>query len=287
MKFIKMHGSSNDYVYVNGFASDFAGVDAIIPHIPAISDRHRGVGSDGLVFILPSDTCDLRMRMFNSDGSEAEMCGNAIRCVGKYAFERGLLEHEAITKQECTVETKGGIKILYFALKTDNKTVDTISVDMGIPTFLAHEIPVAISSETCFNHALEVLGTTYTLSCVSVGNPHAVIFVDNVEGFDLETVGPIIENHELFPRRINVEFVQVLDRSRVRMRVWERGAGETEACGTGACATAIICAKLGHTDKKVEVILNGGSLEIEMKDDHHVFMTGDAHIVFEGEYNEG
>ncbi len=276
MHFTKMHGASNDYVYIDGFAKDFKGVDSIIPLIPKISDRHRGVGSDGVVFILPSEAADLQMRMFNLDGSEAQMCGNAIRCVGKYAYERGLVK-----KTECSVETKAGLK--YLTLHLVDGKVKTITVDMGTASFYNKDIPVASSQDFCLNEPLEVLGQTFHISCVSVGNPHAVIFVDDVENMDITKVGPAIENHKLFPERINVEFVQILDRGRLRMRVWERGAGETEACGTGACATAVVSEKLGHCDKKAEIILNGGSLTIEIKEDGHIFMAGDAHIVFEGE----
>ncbi len=276
MKFTKMHGIGNDYVYINAFEVEVSDPQSLAPHM---SDRHKGIGSDGIVLILPSDKAAVRMRMFNKDGSEAEMCGNAIRCVGKYAYENKLV-HD--TKFD--VETLAGNKKLELFL-LDGK-VDTVNVDMGIPYWKSKEIPVTVDSEECINYPLEIDGKTYIISCVSVGNPHAIIFVDDVENMDIESIGSKIECHPLFPRKINVEFVQLIDKSRVRMRVWERGAGETEACGTGACATALICAKLGHTERKVEVILNGGSLEIDWRDDNHIFMKGEARLVFEGEYYE-
>lgn len=274
MHFIKMHGASNDYVYIDGFKTN---TEEIIPLIPLMSDRHRGIGSDGVVFIMPSDIADLRMRMFNSDGSEAQMCGNAIRCVGKYAYERGIVHAKS-----CTIETLGGIKTLFFEL--EENAVKTVSVNMGMADFNPKTIPVAVEADTCLEYPIDVFGTSYSVSCVSMGNPHAVVFVNDVENMDITKIGPYLENHELFPERVNVEFVQVLDKKRLRMRVWERGAGETEACGTGACAAAVISHTLGHTENDVELVLNGGSLQIEIKEDKNIFMTGDAHIVFEGEF---
>ncbi len=277
MKFTKMHGIGNDYVYINGFETTVENPSELAP---IMSDRHKGIGSDGIVLILPSDKAAVRMRMFNRDGSEAEMCGNAIRCVGKYAYENKLVQ---TTNFE--VETLAGNKVLELFLDENNK-VDSVTVDMGIPYWISKEIPVDVPTENCLEHSLEIDGKTYKISCVSVGNPHAIIFVDDVENMDITSIGPKIECHPLFPRKINVEFVELRDRSHVRMRVWERGAGETEACGTGACATALICAKLGLTERKVVVALNGGNLEIDWRENDHVFMKGGASLVFEGDFYE-
>ncbi len=277
MKFVKMHGAGNDYVYINGFETQVENPSRIAQ---IVSDRHKGIGSDGLVLILPPENsakASVRMRMFNSDGSEAQMCGNAIRCVGKFAYEKNLVKSTTFF-----VETLAGDKELELFLN-DSKVI-SVNVDMGIPYWRSKEIPVAVESEECLEHSLIVDEKEYSISCVSVGNPHAIIFVDDVENLDLEKIGPTIENHHLFPERINTEFVQILDKENVRMRVWERGSGETEACGTGACATALICARLGKTNKKVNVKLNGGDLEIEWRDNNHIFMKGEACLVFEGEF---
>ncbi len=278
MKFVKMHGIGNDYVYINGFETIVENPQELSIKV---SDRHKGIGSDGLVLILPPENTenDIRMRMFNNDGSEAEMCGNAIRCVAKFAYENNLVNSTII---RC--ETLAGIKILHLNLKDDK--IQTITVDMGIPYWKCSEIPVALDNDDCFNYPLEIDNTIYYVNSVSVGNPHTIIFVDDVENLALETIGPKIECHPLFPRKVNVEFVQLIDKSKVRMRVWERGSGETQACGTGACATALICAKLGHTNRNVEVVLNGGSLFIDWREDDHIFMTGEAKLVFEGNYYE-
>ncbi len=277
MKFTKMHGAGNDYVYINGFE-----VEVKDPNKLAImvSDRHKGIGSDGLVLILPPDKstkAKVRMRMFNSDGSESEMCGNAIRCVGKFAYDNKLVDTSVFY-----VETLAGDKEL--DMHIENGIAVGATVDMGTPYWNPKEIPVAIDANECLNYIINVDNRDFKVSCVSVGNPHAIIFVDDVHTCELEKLGPIFENHPLFPKRINVEFVQIYDREHVRMRVWERGAGETEACGTGACATALICAKLGLTERKVDVELNGGHLQIDWREDDHFFMTGEACLVFEGEY---
>ncbi len=274
MKFVKMHGIGNDYVYINTFETK---VDNPNELAIKMSDRHKGIGSDGLVLIMPSDKADIRMRMFNNDGSEAEMCGNAIRCVGKFAFENKLVNTTTFT-----CETLAGNKIL--TLHLHDEKVHSVTVDMGVPYWKCKDIPVALEEENCFDYPIEIEGKTYKVNCVSVGNPHAIVFMDNVEDLQIEKIGPKLECHALFPRKINVEFVEIIDKSRVRMRVWERGSGETEACGTGACATALICAKLGYTDRKVEVVLNGGSLFIDWREDNHIFMTGEAELVFEGNY---
>lgn len=275
MLFTKMHGISNDYVYVNGFKESVANPSDVAVKV---SDRHTGIGSDGLVLILPSDSCDFRMRMFNSDGSEAEMCGNASRCVGKYVYDNGLTD-----KTRVSLETKAGVKILNLHLGTDGK-VNTVTVDMGEPVLTPRLVPVVSNLPQVVGQPIQVLGTDYKFTAVSMGNPHAVVFLDeSVENFPLEKVGPSFENHELFPHRTNTEFVNVIDRQTLRMRVWERGAGETMACGTGACATAVAAILNGLSERKVTVRLNGGDLLIEWDEvSNHVFMTGGATTVFSG-----
>ena len=275
MLFTKMHGISNDYVYVNGFKESVANPSDVAVKV---SDRHTGIGSDGLVLILPSDSCDFRMRMFNSDGSEAEMCGNASRCVGKYVYDNGLTD-----KTRVSLETKAGVKILNLHLGTDGK-VNTVTVDMGEPVLTPRLVPVVSNLPQVVGQPIQVLGTDYKFTAVSMGNPHAVVFLDeSVENFPLEKVGPSFENHELFPHRTNTEFVNVIDRQILRMRVWERGAGETMACGTGACATAVAAILNGLSERKVTVRLNGGDLLIEWDEvSNHVFMTGGATTVFSG-----
>lgn len=275
MLFTKMHGISNDYVYVNGFKEFVANPSDVAVKV---SDRHTGIGSDGLVLILPSDSCDFRMRMFNSDGSEAEMCGNASRCVGKYVYDNGLTD-----KTRVSLETKAGVKILNLHLGTDGK-VNTVTVDMGEPVLTPRLVPVVSNLPQVVGQPIQVLGTDYKFTAVSMGNPHAVVFLDeSVENFPLEKVGPSFENHGFFPNRTNTEFVNVIDRQTLRMRVWERGAGETMACGTGACATAVAAILNGLSERKVTIRLNGGDLLIEWDEvSNHVFMTGGATTVFSG-----
>ena len=275
MLFTKMHGISNDYVYVNGFKESVANPSDVAVKV---SDRHTGIGSDGLVLILPSDSCDFRMRMFNSDGSEAEMCGNASRCVGKYVYDNGLTHKTCVS-----LETKAGVKVLNLHLGPDGK-VNTVTVDMGEPVLTPRLVPVVSNLPQVVGLPIQVLGTDYRFTAVSMGNPHAVVFLDeSVENFPLEKVGPSFENHELFPHRTNTEFVNVIDRQTLRMRVWERGAGETMACGTGACATAVAAILNGLSERKVTVRLNGGDLLIEWDEvSNHVFMTGGATTVFSG-----
>ncbi|MCQ2206837.1 MAG: diaminopimelate epimerase [Paludibacteraceae bacterium] len=275
MQFTKMHGISNDYVYVNGFKETVANPGEVAIKV---SDRHTGIGSDGLVLILPSETCDFRMRMFNADGSEAEMCGNASRCVGKYVYDNGLT-----TKTSVTLETKAGVKILNLHLGADGK-VESVTVDMGEPILEPGLVPVVSSLKQVVSQPIQVLGVDYKFTAVSMGNPHAVIFMEqSVEDFPLEKIGPHFENHEFFPRRTNTEFVNIIDRQTLRMRVWERGAGETMACGTGACGTAVAAILNGITDRKVTIKLNGGDLLIEWDEKtNHVFMTGGATTVFTG-----
>lgn len=273
MKFTKMHGIGNDYIYINCFeeviedASDLA---------IKMSDRHFGVGSDGLVLILPSDKADFRMRMYNSDGSEAEMCGNATRCVGKYVYDNGLTD-----KREITLETLAGIK--HLELKVAGGAVESVTVDMGEPILTPQLIPVDYTGDEFINKIINVNGDEYAVTCVSMGNPHAVVYLESLNDLEIEKLGPKFENHPIFPRRINTEFVEVISRSVLRMRVWERGAGETLACGTGACAVLVSSVLNNLSDRKATVQLLGGDLEINWDEkDNHVYMTGGATKVFDG-----
>ncbi len=270
-----MQGAGNDYVYINCFEEKIED-----PHILAkkISDRHFGVGSDGLVLILPSDTCDFRMRMFNADGSEAEMCGNASRCVGKYVYDHGMTD-----KDEISLETKAGIKILKLFVR--NGKVERVRVDMGVPEFTPSLIPVSKGGEAVVNEMINIGDEQFGITCVSMGNPHTVIFMANIEGDDLHRIGKMIENHPLFPSRTNVEFVQVVSPEELKMRVWERGAGETLACGTGACASLAAAVVNGFTGRKAVLKLAGGDLEIEWDEiNGRIFMTGGAETVFDGDF---
>jgi diaminopimelate epimerase len=274
MKFTKMQGAGNDYVYVNCFEEQ-------VPDPPALSlrlsDRHFGVGGDGLILICPSDAADFRMRMFNADGSEGKMCGNGIRCVGKFIHDRGLTD-----KTDITVETLAGIKKL--SLNVDNGVVRSVRVDMGAPELHAPSIPVVSQAPKFISQPVTVDGQTYFMTCVSMGNPHAVTFVDDTDALKLETIGPPLEHHRLFPERVNIEFVQPVDDSTLKMRVWERGSGETLACGTGACASLVAAVLNGKCKRRAKVILLGGALEIEWDEhDNHVYMTGPAEFVFDGE----
>jgi len=273
MKFTKMHGCGNDYIYVNGFEET---VDDPAAVSPVVSDRHFGIGSDGLVLILPSETADFRMRMFNPDGSEAEMCGNAIRCVAKYVYDRGMTDRD-----EIDVETGAGV--LHLALIVADGAVERVRVNMGEPRLERSEIPMTGEPGRVLCEPLEVAGRTFEVSCVSMGNPHTVIRVEDPTDELVLGWGPKIENHQAFPARTNVEFVQVLSRTELRQRTWERGAGETLACGTGASAVAVAVALNGWTERTVRVRLLGGDLEIEWAEDNGVYMTGPAVEVFEGE----
>ncbi|ANX00894.1 diaminopimelate epimerase [Thermoclostridium stercorarium] len=274
MKFAKMHGIGNDYVYVNCFEERVENPSELARFV---SNRHFGVGSDGLVLILPSEKADFRMRMFNSDGSEAEMCGNAIRCVGKYVYDNRMTD-----KKTVTVETLAGIKVLELFTGKDGK-VESVKVDMGEPMLNPRDIPVDSGKEKFINEPVKIGGEVYHVTCVSMGNPHAVTFVGNVKDFPLEKIGPQMENHSLFPNRINAEFVEVINRSYLRMRVWERGAGETMACGTGACAVLVAAYLNGIADRKATVELLGGNLTIEWdENNNHVYKTGPATHVFTG-----
>ena len=275
MKFTKMHGAGNDYVYVNCFAET---VDNPAETAIKVSNRNFGIGSDGLILIMPSDKADVRMRMFNSDGSESEMCGNGIRCVAKYAYDHGI-----VNKREITAETGAGILSLQLFPDTDNR-IDKVRVNMGNPRLTRAEIPMlGEGGEQVVSLPLNILHTTFQITCVSMGNPHCVIYVDDVETFQVDKYGPLIENHEMFPRRTNVEFVQVISRSEVRQRTWERGAGETLACGTGASAVCVAGVLNGVTERTILNHLSGGDLELEWTEAGPVFMTGPATEVFSGE----
>lgn len=273
MKFTKMHGLGNDYVYVNCFEEKIDNPPAVARFV---SDRHFGIGSDGLIMINPSKTADFEMEMYNADGSRGEMCGNGIRCVAKYVYDYGLTD-----KTQISVETLGGIK--YLDLIVEDGKVSLVKVDMGKPELEADLIPIISEREQVIDEPIEVDGKEYHMTGVSMGNPHAVIYVDDVKGLDLEKIGPKFENHERFPKRINTEFVHCIDRQTVEMRVWERGSGETLACGTGACAVAVSSILNNLTDTQVTVKLLGGDLQIEWdREKDRVFMTGPATVVFDG-----
>ena len=273
MKFTKMQGLGNDYVYVNCFEEKIENPPAVARYV---SDRHFGIGSDGLIMINPSEVADFEMEMYNADGSRGEMCGNGIRCVAKYVYDYGLTD-----KTQISVETLGGIK--YLDLTVEDGKVALVKVDMGKPELKAELIPIVSDNEQVLDEPIEVDGKEYRMTGVSMGNPHTVIYVDDVKNLDLETIGPKFENHERFPKRINTEFVRCIDRHTVEMRVWERGSGETLACGTGACAVAVASILNNLTDTQVTVKLLGGDLQIEWdKEKDRVFMTGPAKVVFDG-----
>jgi len=276
MKFTKMHGTGNDYIYVNGFEEK---IENPTEFSILYSDRHKGIGSDGLVLILPSETNDFRMQMLNADGSEAEMCGNASRCIGKFVFDKGLT-----TKTELTLETLAGIKKLNLFLGNDN-LVESVTVDMGEPILESKLIPTTIEDSKIINVPVKFDSSiAYNITCVSMGNPHAVIFTKDIDQLDLPVIGPKIENASVFPRRINTEFIEILSKDRIKMRVWERGSGETMACGTGACASVVAGVLNGLIARKTTVELIGGELTIEWNEaDNHVYLTGSATTVFEGE----
>ena len=276
MKFTKMHGTGNDYIYVNGFEKE---IENPTEFSILYSDRHKGIGSDGLVLILPSKTSDFRMQMFNADGSEAEMCGNASRCIGKFVFDKGLT-----TKTELTLETLAGIKKLKLFLGNDN-LVESVTVDMGEPILESYLIPTTLEGSQIINVPVKFDNLLeYNITCVSMGNPHAVIFTKDIDQLDLPAIGPKIENASVFPRRINTEFIEILSKDRIKMRVWERGSGETMACGTGACASVVAGVLNGLTARKTTVELIGGELTIEWNEaNNHVYLTGSATTVFEGE----
>jgi diaminopimelate epimerase len=275
MKFTKMQGAGNDYVYVNCFEETVENPQQVAIQV---SNRNFGIGSDGLILIMPSDKADVRMRMFNSDGSESEMCGNGIRCVAKYAYDHGI-----VTQKEITAETGAGILTLQLFAGSDGK-IEKVRVNMGAPRLTRGEIPMTgDAAAQVVSEELTILDRTFKITCASMGNPHCVIFVDDVENFPVTTYGPLIENHVLFPRRTNVEFVQIYSRTEVRQRTWERGAGETLACGTGSSAVMAACVLNGLTEKSILNHLSGGDLEMEWAEDGCIYMTGPAVEVYSGE----
>ncbi len=293
MKFTKMHGCSNDYVYINCFEETVSDMGLIAK---TFSDRHKGIGSDGVIFICPAEGADCEMKMYNSDGSYSEMCGNGIRCVAKYIFDNGIVQN-----REMKILSGGQIKNIYaetgpevvnditgktYSRREDGMAVNRVRVDMGAPILEPYKIPVMLSDgcDRVVDHDLFVDDTNYKMTCVSMGNPHCVVMVDHVSEVPIEELGPKFEEHVCFPNRINTEFVHVVDRKNIWMRVWERGAGETLACGTGACAAAVACILNGLTDDRVTVHLRVGNLEIMWdQNDGRVYMTGEAVTVFEGE----
>ena len=274
MKFTKMHGIGNDYIYVNCFTETVTDPEKVSV---ILSDVRKGIGSDGLVLIMPSDKADFRMRIFNADGSEAMMCGNATRCIGKYVYEKCLTD-----KTEITLETNSGIK--HLTLAVSGGKVSSVTVDMGKAVLVPKDIPVNSPLERFIAQPVEVGGRSYDITCVSMGNPHAVLFMDDIDSLDLEKLGPQFENHELFPARVNTEFIQVTDSHTLRMRVWERGSGETFACGTGACASAVAAVLNGicPRDEDILIHLRGGDLVINYRSDETVIMTGPAEFICEG-----
>lgn len=279
MKFTKMHGCGNDYIYINGFVETIT-QDKKPKLAQSLSDRHFGIGGDGVIFINQTDMADFEMEMYNADGSRAEMCGNGIRCVAKYVYDHGMTEKTKLSIISC-----GQIK--YLELFLENGKVSTVKVNMGAPILMADDIPVICDSEKVIADRLEVGDQVYQMTCVSMGNPHAVIFMEDVENLNLEQIGPLFEHHVRFPNRINTEFVKVVDRTHVDMRVWERGTGETLACGTGCCATVVACVLNGLTEEEVAVKLLGGEIIIKWdRKDNLVYMTGPAATVFEGEISE-
>ena len=277
IKFTKMHGLGNDYVYIDAINQKIENESSLAKFV---SNRHFGIGSDGLILICKSDIADFQMRMFNSDGSEAEMCGNGIRCVGKFVYDKGLTD-----KTTVKIETLAGIKTL--VLNTKDGKVETARVDMGEPILEAEKIPVISKEQPVKNLELEAENKKFKFTCVSMGNPHAITIVENTKEFDVEKYGKILEVDKAFPKKANIEFAQIIDKENIKMRVWERGAGETLACGTGECATAVACNLNGLTGKKVNIELLGGILNIEWNEnDNHVYMTGPAVTVFDGELYE-
>lgn len=285
MKFTKMHGCGNDYIYING-AGEKIEQEKKGELVRKLSDRHFGIGGDGVIFIHPitdemqktlEQQVDFEMEMFNADGTRAEMCGNGIRCVAKYVYDKGLTDKTSISIISC-----GKVKHLELTVK-DGKA-RSVRVNMGAPVLRSSDIPVISDKEECINEEIAVNGEKFKMTCVSMGNPHAVIFMEEIANLDLEKIGPLFENHKCFPNRTNTEFVKILDRNTVEMRVWERGTGETLACGTGACAVVTACILNGLTAQEVTVKLLGGELNIRWdRENNQIFMTGPAETVFDGE----
>jgi len=273
MKFTKMHGLGNDYIYID-CTKNKNNIETPGELSKTLSDRHFGIGSDGIILICDSDKCDFKMRMFNADGSEAEMCGNGIRCVGKYVYDFGLTD-----KTNITIETKAGVKRL--GLNANNGKISTVTVDMGEPILDKEKIPVNPNNGKFVE--LKVLDKDFIFTPVSMGNPHAITFINNIDSFDVDKYGKIVESDSHFPNKTNVEFIEIIDRNHIKMRVYERGTGETLACGTGACASVVASVLNNLTDRTVNVKLLGGSLNINYNEDGHVYMTGEATTVFNGE----
>ena len=285
IKFSKMEGLGNDYIYIDCTNKNDNEIEQIAKLASKMSDRHFGIGSDGLILICNSDVADFKMKMYNQDGSQAEMCGNGIRCVGKYVYDKGLIKKENIT-----VETLAGIKELHFEIK--NEKVESITVNMGKPIFTDNLIPCTptikenndYTDEKISHVKLNIIDKEFDFTCVSMGNPHAITIINNIDNFNVEKYGKLLESDKHFPKKTNVEFIEIVDDTTIKMRVWERGAGETLACGTGACASVVACKlnKLVKKDKEITVKLLGGDLKIKWE--NNVFMTGPANFVFEGEY---
>jgi diaminopimelate epimerase len=276
LKFTKMQGIGNDYVYINCFEENVKNPSELSIKI---SDRHFGVGSDGLILIMPSQIADARMRIFNADGSEAQMCGNGIRCVAKYLYEYGLKRSDRMT-----IETSAGLKTI--KLTTVNGEVTQVRVEMGTPRLLRSDIPMLGENKQVINEPLQVNNTVLFITCVSMGNPHCITFVDDVDSISLNIIGKAIENHELFPERINAHFAQKISTDKIKMRSWERGSGETLACGTGAVATGVACVLNNLTERVINIQLPGGELTVEWTDDNKTYMTGPAEFVFTGQWDE-
>lgn len=274
ISFTKMHGAGNDYIYINGFEQEIKDYSEISK---ILSDRHFGIGGDGVVGILPSKVADARMRMFNADGSEGEMCGNAIRCVGKFLYDNNICK-----KEEISIETLAGIK--YLKMTISNEKATHALVDMGIANFKACEIPINTENNEFIDQKVVVFDKEYIGTGVSMGNPHFVVITEDVKNLDLQKIGPVFENLEIFPKRINTEFIEVINKNTINMRVWERGSGETLACGTGACAVVSACVKKGLVDFDTDCVVKllGGELVIKVTSDFRVFMSGSATKVFEG-----
>ena len=291
MRFTKMHGLGNDYVYVNCFEEK---VDNPAGLAEMISDRHFGVGGDGLILIVPSQKADVRMRIFNVDGSEAEMCGNGIRCVAKYSYEHKLAKAggefsvpgQQAFRKSLRIETGNGVLTVGLVI-AENDKVEKVCVNMGQPVVRPKDIPVELAGEKVIEEPIEIAGRKLSMSCVSMGNPHAVFFCDDVDGIELEKIGPVIENHRLFPNRVNVHFVCVEKRTKFRMRTWERGSGITMACGTGACAACVVGVVTGRVERVCAGNVPGGELDLNWcEEDNCVYMTGPAVEVFEGTWPE-
>ena len=277
MRFSKMQGIGNDFIIINCFEEDVPDPSRLAIQM---CRTHYGIGADGLVLLEPGDGADVSMRIFNADGSESEMCGNALRCIGKYMYERGMTD-----RTKLSVLTRGGIKELW--LTVEDGLVTYVRADMGSPELAPRRIPVDLPGEIVLKHRLQMMGQTLFITCVNMGNPHTVIFVRDPEVIDLPVLGPMIEHHPLFPRRTNVEFVRVIKRDVLQMRVWERGAGETLACGTGACAALVAGVLTGSCDRSVQMKLAGGNLSLQWNAaDNHVYMSGEAAFVFDGDWEE-